>query len=309
MIGNQIIRALDSETREFVLGRLARPQAQVVNIQEVADFQYQYDPRVVLRLRADLQRCLPPWPIFWAEWRKPELINIEGNIQPGANAGLPMAILAEVTEDHEDRPGDLQGIPKWELFCVCFWGMDHPFFGTISCLFDSDGIPLVCADGKEQFRAGLHPVWRERCAADLGSEEFGEEGECFLSGAWLRTVLLASKFCHCRAGVRWRAEEIPEKARRKTRYRGGTPIWKWHTLEIPRMQAVLARAIREHGSLAAGLHFCRSHFRTYSEERPGFGSFVGEMFIPSHFRGNPLRGEIRKDYRIVPQASGLMADG
>jgi len=46
------------------------------------------------------------------------------------------------------------------------------------------------------------------------------------------------------------------------------------------------------------LHLCRGHFRTYTEDRPLFGHYVGRVWIQPHAKGNKKEGVIHKDYEF-----------
>jgi hypothetical protein len=45
-------------------------------------------------------------------------------------------------------------------------------------------------------------------------------------------------------------------------------------------------------------HFCRSHFKTYTEEKPLFGKYVGDFWWDAHARGSIKKGLVTKDYKI-----------
>jgi hypothetical protein len=45
-------------------------------------------------------------------------------------------------------------------------------------------------------------------------------------------------------------------------------------------------------------HFCRGHFKTYTEEKPLFGKYVGDFWWDAHARGSIKKGLVTKDYKI-----------
>jgi len=47
------------------------------------------------------------------------------------------------------------------------------------------------------------------------------------------------------------------------------------------------------------LTLCEGHWKTYTEERPLFGKYVGRWWWPNHIRGNKEYGEVKKDYHAL----------
>lgn len=46
------------------------------------------------------------------------------------------------------------------------------------------------------------------------------------------------------------------------------------------------------------VHFCRGHFKTYTEDAPLFGKFTGRYWWQRQVRGNPIQGFSAKDYNL-----------
>lgn len=51
------------------------------------------------------------------------------------------------------------------------------------------------------------------------------------------------------------------------------------------------------------LHIVRGHIRHYSAERPAFGTYVGNMWIHQHMRGDKELGRINHEYHVQPRGS------
>lgn len=51
------------------------------------------------------------------------------------------------------------------------------------------------------------------------------------------------------------------------------------------------------------LHIVRGHIRHYSAERPAFGTYVGNMWIHQHMRGDKALGSISHEYHVQPRGS------
>jgi hypothetical protein len=47
-------------------------------------------------------------------------------------------------------------------------------------------------------------------------------------------------------------------------------------------------------------HFCRGHFKQFSEEKPLLGKYAGTWFWTLQMRGKKSQGEVRKDYKVLP---------
>lgn len=45
-------------------------------------------------------------------------------------------------------------------------------------------------------------------------------------------------------------------------------------------------------------HWCRGHFKTYTDAAPLFGKYTGTYWIPAHIRGNAVIGTVTKDYHV-----------
>lgn len=46
------------------------------------------------------------------------------------------------------------------------------------------------------------------------------------------------------------------------------------------------------------VHFCRGHFKTYTEDSALFGKYVGTYWWANHVRGTPAEGMVVKDYKV-----------
>ena len=100
---------------------------------------------------------------------------------------------------------------------------------------------------------------------------------------------------HCR-NVRMVEATVPRGIIRKRRRQGvAFPLVKFSRIVIDRPASQgLKTATGDHG---VALHFCRGHFRTYSEEKPLFGSRTGTFWIPHHARGDVGRGIVTQRYQ------------
>jgi hypothetical protein len=121
-------------------------------------------------------------------------------------------------------------------------------------------------------------------------------------------LYLAICFMHCKNVTLTEQEgQYPSRqVRREAERRGDPPLTKFYTLNIEPMKKVLRD---EGGSETVGLkralHICRGHFSHYSEDKPLFGKYAGQFWIPAHVRGTAEAGMIAKDYNVKPPAKDV----
>lgn len=123
----------------------------------------------------------------------------------------------------------------------------------------------------------------------------------------LPPLLLAHSLLSCR-NVSTEEHRHPEAVRRAFRRRhGGRDRVVYKTLTIT--PAGGTKGSEERISLGAGqsaLHLVRGHFKTFTPDRPLFGSSVGTWWWSPSVRGTAEAGTVAKDYRIV--ADALVSD-
>lgn len=111
--------------------------------------------------------------------------------------------------------------------------------------------------------------------------------------------LLAISFTHVK-NVDVREVDPDPKLSRAFRKRNGRFLTRHYVLDI----APMKRYLEEDGhasvnGLAKAMHVCRGHFKTYTSERPLFGSVTGTFWWPSMARGSRSTGVVSKDYRVT----------
>jgi hypothetical protein len=110
-------------------------------------------------------------------------------------------------------------------------------------------------------------------------------------------VMLAYSFSHCKNAT-VREVRTPARLAKRTLERHGISPRTYSMIEIDAMRKVL-RAEGRSGEVGGrrALHFCRGHFKTYTE-RGLFGKHFGTFFVAMHARGNPEDGEVVSQYRV-----------
>lgn len=92
--------------------------------------------------------------------------------------------------------------------------------------------------------------------------------------------------------------EAPDKLNKKRRKKGKPPIFSYKILKIDLPNQYKKYEKKPHQGGENRIHFCRGHFKTYTDEKPLFGRVTGRFWIPRHVRGNKKKGVIQKEYTV-----------
>jgi hypothetical protein len=111
---------------------------------------------------------------------------------------------------------------------------------------------------------------------------------------------LALSFLHCK-NVIMNTIEPPSALNLSRLKEQKLPLLKYHILDIKPMKTIIAKEGNiEKNGLRKALHFCRGHFKDFSQGDGLFGKYKGLYWWESQVRGNIDRGVVEKDYRIFP---------
>jgi len=98
------------------------------------------------------------------------------------------------------------------------------------------------------------------------------------------------------------SEDItPMKTVTKKKKRKAVPnkrkfVYKVLNLVLPKTRK--KREVNKVSERTVRVHFCRGHFKTYTEEAPLFGKLVGTFWWQPQVRGNPSDGGVFKSYKV-----------
>jgi hypothetical protein len=88
------------------------------------------------------------------------------------------------------------------------------------------------------------------------------------------------------------------KLNKKRKKNGKVELFTYHVLKIKTSKS----GKHEDGTVLTGghyrHHFCRGHFKEYTEEKPLFGRFTGMYWWDAHLRGRNKKGFVYKDYEV-----------
>jgi len=88
-------------------------------------------------------------------------------------------------------------------------------------------------------------------------------------------------------------------APQKKREKHGKEDERYYVLKVTGKGARAgSEALRVSSGLRNAMHWCRGHFRTYTEDAPLFGKVTGTFWIDSHVRGDRTTGKVDKGYAI-----------
>lgn len=285
---DDIVATLDESSRLKVTEDL-----QVIHADNVAEFFYTGDEKADWTYKG-FPNLAPPFDHFWIEYPLPELLNINGRMQPSGLGGLGRigfewrAMDASTFRHNHRTEYGLDTVvqtphARWILAANVF---ARP--GTVGLLIavDGEGHGVQSASGDNLFlmvQPGLEP-W-----ARILTQHFV---------TIVGPVFLTLSLMHCRNVER--VPKISSPKRSRGAYRNQSRF-TYHTLNIAPMRRVLETEGQSQTlGMQRALHICRGHFATYTD-RPLFGKYRGTFWVPMHVRGAVEAGRATKDYNVKPQ--------
>ncbi len=113
----------------------------------------------------------------------------------------------------------------------------------------------------------------------------------------LNCCLFALNLMNCKNVV---LEEAPLSHRQKRNIRMGKPNYRYHVLKIRRGKKLYDFDQETSGSGGKNsIHMCRGHFKTYTEDAPLMGKFVGTYYWGAFMRGRDKDKFVDKDYELL----------
>ena len=113
---------------------------------------------------------------------------------------------------------------------------------------------------------------------------------------YLGIIVVSCLFLSCK-NVFLEKINPPQKLNKARLKRGKSVGYSYHVLKV--------RTINKDGKEVSGvsgehnkIHYCRSHFKFYTKEKPLFGKYVGTWLWQSHLRGQNKNGFADKDYIV-----------
>lgn len=291
--------ALVSETRR--LEQQLR-EAQVFDIQNVADYYHSF-PREVKSWRdTDFPKVAPPFKSFFMEFRARQ------GWKQGTVMGHAIGILSYAydLEKGDTPPIDSSDFPgaRWVVESTLFiedehrWGRTRAWTRLFSAAQPNGN--LVRGQGTDRSVRGTSlPAYLDNESLN-DTPGFKEQMTGDVRLAYYPS-LLALSFLHCK-NVIVETEEPQAKLSKSFQKKHGRPLIKFHVLNIEPMKTVIKNEGQaEKLGLKRALHIVRGHFADYTEKGL-FGRNRGIYWFDQHARGTAEQGVVLKDYNLnTPQ--------
>jgi len=280
----------DSEgLREELRGRFLQyrngcQQAVFVVADNVSDY-YWSSPKESWSTRADFPSCLPFANCVHVEWSS--VRTSTGGVRVRTENGCLLTASDRIDDDQSGNFDDLADDVRWIVqasFTEVFKGEFFYVAPFVQLTIDYDGNVSPAAI------RGIHANSAE------AKQAIADSMHCRL-----HIPLLAMSFANCKNVTRTELTGKEVEPDRPWVRKHNPPQIKYHVLNINPMKEVLRTEGRsDEVGIQKALHLCRGHFAHYTEEKPLFGKYAGQFWVPQHTRGKAERGMVLKDYSIGP---------
>lgn len=247
---------------------------------EAAQFQSQTD-RYWDITKGDFGFLRPPFERMWLEYKMPNLFFVDNEWKRATPPGQRYAALISQRDDD-----------SWNMVTV-FANGDHGDLNLFPVIVDISG----ASNPSEILEVKRFTQFFEKFASGFPSREAAVSAAL----GCLIPAYLTIGWLNCR-GIRTEVSAIGHRrksAGSKRRVSGldyRRIILDWKTRQVLERN----RAANSQGKR---LHVVRGHIRHYTAERPGFGNYVGNMWIHPHTRGDAAVGRINHEYHVQARGS------
>lgn len=235
----------------------------------------------------DFPNVAPVFPCMWMEFNPRIPQDYLGETSDGYVRGqLGCLIQSMWVDDH------------WECYATTIQQGQHGSFlihGIHIFDVDSQG---VCED----IGIGCPPMIKEWLDRYYPSDNPDQLQEKYLLVASLEVImfpcLFALSLLHCKNVATTDNAPNSWQQMKHARRGGKAPLVTYKTLDVgPMRQLLRNEGQSETNGLKKALHICRGHFANY-DEKPLFGKYTGQFWVPAHVRGSLSEGTVMKDYRV-----------
>lgn len=258
------------------------------------------------QLLGQLPAFTPPFEAIWIELGKMDT----GNLGPAYYAGVGIRTtdvrerdLPKAVQEAMDKYGKSIG---WTLEMTIIVDTLPPNIGEWMARFNmmltsEGGLIAVLNDQNETgFDLG-DLVLNAKLLESARSEDMRkdlEEGARAIAVECVTASLMVLGMLHCK-NVKLE-EQKPSAKTLKKRLKHGKPTEeRFYTIKVTGKGARAGQsALRVPSGARNAMHWCRGHFRKYSEEAPLFGRIVGTFWVDPHLRGDKGSGNVRKAYQV-----------
>lgn len=292
-------------------------RAEVVAIDNVAEYLYTQKAGETLYFTKDYPSCVSPFPLaFYDIASHPSMTALEENgalVEWPSDAPTSWGVLAITSQidptsaiylpTDADHKAPVYGA-RWEMQLHLFIADKGGIYGDVPLIFRFwlDESASLCFDalGGEARTIRVKSDLAERWYPEETREMSSLEAVNYVKKQFEDLVapfLFAMSLMHCK-NVVIREVAPPDTRRAKAKKRGVPPLVRYRVLDIEPMKTVLRTEGQiEKTGLKQALHICRGHFKTY-DDKPLFGKVRGTFWWPSTVRGSLSEGAVVKDYQV-----------
>jgi len=154
---------------------------------------------------------------------------------------------------------------------------------------------VLLNQNREIVQGGLiDPMTGDYTAFKEISNRFNDDCR-FECSAYILGLYHFLEFLSCKNIIAEKTE--PAKKLQKKRFKKNKlPLSSYYILKIKPTHS--QKSFELQGNWSNRVHLCRGHIKTYTKEKPLFGSYVGNVWCPPHARGNKDNGIVHKDYLV-----------
>ena len=257
----------------------------IFNIQNIADYAISIRGQGAPPVYPEFSEIRLPFQYTWLEWKEDHY---------SSNGQLIKAHLAMlVTKRSND-----------ELLVVAF---NMNSYHGLSVIWEGTLYPTLMKDGRAAYGANRQDYFSDIFydvrsvfvypGSEVSPDQIEEQTTVLLK-SMMYIFLTTALFLACK-NIEKKDHAVSHKLMKASTKRGRPYYYeKYYTLEIESARKILSKeGSAEIVGIQKAFHICRGHFKTYTEEAPLFGKFVGTVFCPAHAKGNKEIGKVSKIYK------------
>lgn len=175
-----------------------------------------------------------------------------------------------------------------------WWRKEHPEWEDLN----ATDLAAAIQSERANLAREMERLVAERDAASERLREVHAMGATITVGLCLNRVLAAHAFLACK-NVSTETVVPPRKMSQKHARRHGKPLVRYKVLKIAAMGRPRSGSSGSGDAEDRSLHIVRGHFKTFTDDKPLFGSRTGTYWWSQALRGNKDVGVVVKDYELV----------
>jgi hypothetical protein len=243
-------------------------------------------------------KVVPPFPLTWVEFDQSKCrLDTTVTDEPDGLIAAPAARSAFLLITNRTDDGwTVKGMPFMSHPDVANGRPIIPSIRTQRAILDANGMAVRMETALTLEGAALD-VELSHCEADYRLTRMEEQNATNTGHAFV-DALFVCLFANCK-----NIDLVDEPPRHTTkavkRKMGGSPV-RFKTIKLPGATSSGGTPGTATGPVESPLHLVRGHFKTYTPDKPLFGSRVGTYWWAHHVRGDEANGVSAHDYAVGP---------